>query len=182
MENTNDERPSFFNDNLVAYDKALRVFTLGLTKGNAVRAEEVYASAVVDMLTHWRAYDPSRAGFYAWARWRIRGKISNMAKHNAVHCRAFNDFVEVSSPVYDNTANDSQREGENVWPSTEPTQADHVELKLLLERIRGMKHGEDFIRLALGDTLREIADGRVSPQAIEQRMMRFRKALSKVID
>lgn len=181
MDKTNDERPAFFNDNLEAYDKALRVFTLQLVKGNAIRAEEVYAAAVVDMLTHWRSYDAARAGFYAWARWRIRGKVSNMAKHNAVHCRAFNDFVEVSQPQSVGVDRETPPL-EHAWPTVNAVQADHVELKLLLEKIKGMKHGDDFIRMALGDTFREIADGKVSPQAIEQRMMRFRKALEKVLE
>lgn len=159
------ERPAFFNVLIENNYKRLVASATRRTRGNHELAMELANDTVTDCLTHWRSFRPDGA-FWSWMFFRFRGKLSHSAERHGLTIALF-----APSDEHDGGgASESQSESCFKFEMESPPNQEHaVELKLMMGRISGVKYSEDFIRLLMGETLGEVAGGKVSNQAIEQR-------------
>lgn len=157
-------RPAFIDAGIMKYYRALNGLAFKHTKGNEDMAAILLTDTVIDCLTHWRSFRQD-GGFYNWLKWRMRGKWSHMGVAQKRKNAVFNDFSIIDG-VHDKQDDNPEI---TVYPSIPPSQETAVEVSMMLERIKGVKYSDDFCRILLGETLNEVAGGRCTNQAVNQR-------------
>lgn len=156
---TNDNRPADFDARVMSYWPGLLGAAFRYERDKDARYD-LAVDTVAYALGHWQSFRED-GGFFNWLKWCMRSIISNRSKGR------HRTLLIADDP-----------NGSLICMASVPPAQEHsADLSIVLKRIQSMPAGQDLLQAAMGASLREIADGKVTPQTIELRIRRLRARL-----
>lgn len=155
-------RPAEFDARVMAYMPGLRKLAAKYTKTDEQR-EDLVTETVMYALEKWQNFRED-GGFYQWLQWGMRAIVRNGAVKAAARSRN-----ATMVPIEDHQHH----------LASVANQEDYVDLSDLVRRAKKHRNGKVVLRVAMGDTLTEIAKRRgVSKERVRQIVVETRKNLA----
>ncbi|QWY83610.1 hypothetical protein [Rhizobium phage RHph_X2_26] len=162
-------RPASIDAAITKYTPALKKLAYGLCKGDYYRSTLLFADTVIHCLENWQTYRAEDGGVWGWLSWRMRGVHSHNARKFKLRESVESAVSIQEEAIGSDNGSAGQLEGRCIDLQTQPNQEHHVEVMLMLDRLKGVKYSHEFLAHAMGYSYEEISGGAVSSQAVHQR-------------